>query len=381
MSEKVDGFEYLEKLRDLNGKNQQNFREFSKYLDQKAREKGVPIRGQFELTPLCNLNCKMCYVQLTPDQMSGRPLIPVSVWKDLIRQAWEAGMLQVSLTGGECLAYPGFEEIFLFAHSLGCEIYVLTNGILLDDKRIRFFQEHEPAIIKVSLYGWNEDVYERVTGKRVFHTVEANIRKAIAAELPIRISITPSTYLGEDVLDTIRLAKSICDNIDINSAISPPREETGRSKQMDDPDVELYVKAYKLNAELKGRELRTISADHLPRTGGAVPECVESGLRCGGGRSGFVIDWKGTMMPCNGLDMICSYPINQGFVKAWTDINKGAESWPRVPECESCAYRHVCDNCAANMLRFAKPGELSTELCKRTQAYVCNGICRIPDCE
>ena len=31
----------------------------------KAYEKSVPIYGVLELTPLCNMNCDMCYVRLS----------------------------------------------------------------------------------------------------------------------------------------------------------------------------------------------------------------------------------------------------------------------------------------------------------------------------
>lgn len=381
MENPATGFELLDKLREQNGKERQNFRDFTRHLDRKAREKGIPIRGQFELTPLCNLSCKMCYAHLTADQLAGRAILSVSAWKDLIHQAWKAGMYQVILTGGECLVYPGFDELYLYVQSLGCETYVLTNGVLLDDKRIRFFLEHPPAIIKITLYGWNDDVYERVTGQRVFRAVADNIRNAVAAGLPVKISVTPSTYMGEDVLQTIRTAKSLCKHIDINSAVLPPRKETGRSEQKDDPEIDLYVKAYKLYAELEGMTLSEIQEGKLPPAGSEKHECAECGLRCGGGRSGFVVDWKGNMMPCNSLDMIQGHPFEQGFANAWKVINKGAESWPRVPECESCAYRHVCNNCAANMLRFAKPGVLSPVLCERTKELVRNGICHIPDCE
>lgn len=43
---------------------------YEKYLNEKAREKGIPYAGIFELTPRCNLDCKMCYVHLTPKQMN-----------------------------------------------------------------------------------------------------------------------------------------------------------------------------------------------------------------------------------------------------------------------------------------------------------------------
>ena len=144
MAEIGTGIEYLQKLKKKNGRKMQGFSQFSEFLDVKAREKGIPITGQFELTPLCNFSCKMCYVHLTPEQMLNRNVLPVEIWKDLIHQAWKAGMVSATLTGGECLVYPGFDDLFLFLQSLGCEICILTNGFLLDDNRIHFFQQHKP---------------------------------------------------------------------------------------------------------------------------------------------------------------------------------------------------------------------------------------------
>ena len=74
-----------------------------RFLSFKAREKNVPISGSFELTPLCNLDCKMCYVHLNKDQMCGASLLGVDVWKDVMRHAIDAGMMYARLTGGECL--------------------------------------------------------------------------------------------------------------------------------------------------------------------------------------------------------------------------------------------------------------------------------------
>lgn len=58
-----------------------------------------------------------------------------------------------------------------------------------------------------------------------------------------------------------------------------------------------------------------------------------------------------------------------------------AESWPRVPECEGCAYREVCYNCAAAMLQYAEPGKQPVALCEQTRFYVRHGVRRIPDCD
>lgn len=377
----VNGVEFLAELRKKGGKKKPNFRDLTGLLDQKARQKGIPISGQFELTPLCNLDCKMCYVHLNPDQLRGRSVLSVVEWKDIMHQAFEAGMFQASLTGGECLAYPGFDELYLYLHSLGCEVSILTNGVLLDEKRIQFFREHKPAGIQITLYGWNDDVYERVTGRRVFETVARNIRMAQDARLSVTLSVTPNTYLGEDALETIRLARSLCRSVIINPMIFNPREETGRAGQADDPELDLYVRIYRLLDVLDGQEPCEIPWEQLPEPGGPCHTCSECGIQCGGGRSGFTVDWKGTLRACNRLDEVRGYPLEEGFRNAWTQINLWANNLPRVPECNGCPYEGICNNCAANVLMFTKPGEQPTGLCRRTMYLVQNGVFHIPECD
>lgn len=381
MTEPKNGFEILAELRERNGRQYQNFKALTRYLDEKARDKGVPVFGQFELTPLCNFNCRMCYVHLNAEQLKGQAILPVDTWKDLMHQAWEAGMIHSTLTGGECLAYPGFDELYLYLHELGCEIGILTNGFLMDEKRIEFFRKHMPARIQVTLYGQNEDVYERVTGQRAFGRVTENIRKALEAGLPVSLSVTPCSYLGEDVMETIRLGRSITDAFTLNSGIFRPREETGRSGQQDNPETEQYIRIYQLLNELDGKESLPIDEDRLPPAGGPYHECEECGLLCGGGRSSFVMNWKGILTPCNRLDMIHADALREGFRAAWKTVNQGANSWPRVPECRDCPYQGICNTCAANQLQFAAPGKLPRELCERTRQLVLHGVGQIPECE
>lgn len=381
MDKPQNGLEFLEELRKRNGKKTQSFKSFSDYLDTKAREKGVPIHGQFELTPLCNFDCKMCYVHLNADQLQGRDVLSVEKWKDLMHQAFEAGMISATLSGGECLTYPGFDEIYLYLCSLGCKITVLTNGYLLNDKRIEFFKQHMPLSIKVTLYGHNDDLYERVTGHRVFNTVKDNICKALEAGLPIGINITPNAYMGDEVLETIRFSRSLTQRVFVNSEIVIPREETGRSHLQDNPDIDSYIRIYQLINELDGREIKKIEDAKLPEVGGPYHECQQCGLSCGGGRSSFSVDWKGVLSPCNLLEMIVADPLNDGFKKAWEVVNRAVNDWPRVPECVGCAYRDVCNRCAAKMLEFAEPGKQPLELCRQTKLFVQHGITHITECE
>ena len=374
-------YDFLKQLVEKKEAERRSFQDYYLYLDNKARKQGVPIHGTFELTPLCNFNCKMCYVHLTKEQMLERLLLTVEQWKSIIHQAWEAGMIRATLTGGECLTYPGFKEIYLYLRSLGCEVSVLTNGALIDDEWIQFFQINKPVIIQITIYGENEEVYERVTGQRNCTKVTNNIRKMLDNGLPVKVSITPNKYMGEDVFETIRMAQRFGTGLTVNNFLMNPRAETGRSKQKNDMDIDFYVRIWEQLEEQKGNKLTEISEDNLPAIGGSVHECDLCGLQCSGGRSGFNIDWKGIMHPCNLFEYIKSFPLKTGFAEAWKQMNQAAENWPRVPECEGCAYTMVCSKCAARMLQFVEPGKRPIPMCEETKYLVQHGAWHIPDCD
>ncbi len=381
MDEPKNGYEFLKQLDEKKNAQKSIHQEFYAYLDSKAREKGIPLHGQFELTPLCNFDCRMCYVHLAKEQMRGKPLLTVNEWKDLIHQAWKAGMIGATLTGGECLTYPGFREVYLYLRELGCEVSLLTNGALIDDKWISFFRANKPAVIQITLYGQNEEVYERVTGQRSFSKVTENIRKMLEAGLLVSLAVTPSKYLEEDVFETIRFGKTFGVDLSVNSYLMAPREETGRSEQQDDLDIDFHVKLRHFLDGKKEDEIQIIPEDRLPPVGGLAHECSQCGLQCGGGRSSFNIDWKGIMYPCNQLSMVKGYPLRTSFSEVWKQINRAVENWPRVAECEGCAYALVCSNCAAQMLRFTEPGKQPAALCEQTKYLVQHGAWHIPECE
>ena len=381
MPEVMTGHEYLTKLKMQGNKKSEYFETLYNQLDQKARAKGIPLNGQFELTPLCNFDCKMCYTHLSKEQLCNKPLLTVDQWKQIIDEAYAAGMVRVNLTGGECLTYPGFEELYLYLHSLGCEIRVLTNGALLNDRWISFFKTHPPILIQISLYGGDEDTYERVTGQRMFSVVSANIHKVIDVGLPVGLAITPSKYMGEGMLNTIQAAHGFGIPYSIAPDLIDPKEETGRSGQDHELSLDDYVEIYRLRNRLEGSEIGSIDASMLPPPGGPHHECNIVGLNCGGGMSCFDIDWDGTMHICNSYRSVLSYPLTEGFVPSWKKLHRIAADWPRVPECIECPYEPVCTNCEVRKASFGEPGKQPLTLCERTRYLVQHGVYKIPECK
>ena len=133
--------------------------------------------------------------------------------------------------------------------------------------------------------------------------------------------------------------------------------------------------------ELDGIETKEIGEDKLPLAGGPGHECTGRGFLCGGGRSSFVIDWKGNLMPCNRMHMISASALEEGFQIAWAEIHRRVIDWPQVPECRGCAYAEFCSRCPATMLEYAPPGKQPVGMCERLRYYARNGVLPIRECE
>lgn len=351
-------------------------RVYNEFFSYQTRKKALPYHGMFELTPLCNLNCRMCYVRLSPEQMGDRSLLSAEKWISLMDQAVQAGMMNAALTGGECLAYPDFDEVYLHLQSLGIRTAVLTNGVLLDEDRIRLFKQYPPGMIQVTLYGSSEEEYEQVCSVRSFKTVLANIKRAKAADLPLFIAITPNRFLPDGGEALLRLVDSLDIPYNINSCLFTPQSGTGRENDDVDMDLEDYIRLYTLRAQLNGRSITPADSDSLPEPAGQSDKEV-TGLLCGAGMNSFTIQWDGTMIPCSSLFQVKGFPLKNGFEAAWKTIHEAALHFPIPAECEGCGYKSVCPACTAIHAQDAPSGHASPSQCMRARRLVESGLAKL----
>ena len=120
------------------------------WLYQKAEKDKIPLSGTFELSPLCNFNCKMCYIKMTTEEMKKcqEEVMTLEKWKEIADRARKEGMLYLLLTGGEPFLWPDFWELYDYLTELGFVISINTNGSLIDDRIIARLREKPPSKIK-----------------------------------------------------------------------------------------------------------------------------------------------------------------------------------------------------------------------------------------
>lgn len=354
--------EFARHIKNQNLTGKEIKKKLGRFLESQARERGIPLHGIFELTPLCNLDCRMCYIHLNESYFDPNQLLPPNIWLALMEQAYTAGMRKATLTGGECLTYTDFEQVFLFLKKLGVGIGILSNGVLMDSKRIDFFNRNRPEYVKVSLYGSNEEAYERVTGYKVFGKVYNNLLAMKDAGLNVQVTITPSRFMLEDMRPLVELIHFLNIPYEINCRLISPRKNTGRGTE--DLTIDQYLDLYRIRAELNQQNLTPMDYEELPdekRDGSA-----QYGLRCGAGRSSFAVDYKGRMMACVALDEYSVPILDVGFEEAWTQIKKYAMNYPIPCECVGCIYEPICIHCQGQH-KNAPSGHCDKIICERTK--------------
>ena len=132
---------------------------------EKASHARIPIKCSFELQPVCNLQCKMCYVRKSMDHgRANGGLKDADWWLAMAKAGAEQGLLYPLLTGGEPFLHPEFDRILAGMLELGLQVSINTNGTLIDEKWAAFLNTHRPTRINLTLYGASRETYDRLCG-------------------------------------------------------------------------------------------------------------------------------------------------------------------------------------------------------------------------
>jgi MoaA/NifB/PqqE/SkfB family radical SAM enzyme len=132
-----------------------------------TRTMEAAVRGRhattclFELTPTCNLRCHFCYVALDPYR---GPYLTTAQVERILEMLADAGVLWLTLTGGEIFSRRDFPEIYRAAKRLGFMVTLYTNSTLVTERHARLLAEDPPHSVEVSIYGADAAHYEGPTG-------------------------------------------------------------------------------------------------------------------------------------------------------------------------------------------------------------------------
>ncbi|HPE95205.1 MAG TPA: radical SAM protein, partial [Bacillota bacterium] len=282
----------------------------SSYLYRKAAKTGIPLGCTFELTPMCNMSCRMCYVRMNAQQVKrAGGLKDAEWWITLAEKAKAAGTVYILITGGEPFTHPQFREIYTALSKMGFIISINTNGTLIDDRAVGWLREIPPARFNITLYGASEETYENLCGDGSFYNKAVGaIDRILAAGMQIRLNASFTKLNVRDKEEIYEFAKKRNLPVATGSYMFPPARRLLKDGEefprLDACDAGRLIFEKELRSSGDEAALRrakglkeTIDDDVLPVGLGGKPRnvCSDEGdaTKCRAGRVTFWVSYNG----------------------------------------------------------------------------------------
>ena len=346
------------------------------YLMKKADILQKPISGNLELTPLCNLHCKMCYIHHTPEEarMEGG-ILPIEFWIELGKQMKDAGVLFLNLIGGEIFVYPYLQRLYLYLISSGFRVSFTTNGTLLSTGIPEWLKKNPPRYVTVSLYGGSDETYKKVCGiKDAYTHVKKGIENLLNEGVKVKLNYCVIPDNVKDIEQIFLFAKERNLKINASSYIYPPvrvnchkSSDFKRFSPKEAAIVDFDIKKFSLSKEefLEYKKYLA-SNDFLMNT---PKHCTK--FWCRAGKSSFWINWKGKMTSCGMLEVPFADLSVLNFSQAWELVKNQINTINTSKKCATCNKREICRICPA--ILFAENGTFEKKadyMCEFTKELV-----------
>lgn len=332
----------------------------SDFLHRKASVNKVPLSGTFEISPVCNFACKMCYVRKTNAQIcsEGKRLRTAQEWIELAEKCRAAGTLYLLITGGEPFLYPGFKELYIKLHEMGFIISINSNGTLIDDETLEWLKKYAPSRVNITLYGSSRETYRRICENADGYDRAVRAIKSLkAAGIPVVINASMIPENADDLEDIIDFGQSLSLNTRMSTYMFPPAR---RDRESDDsrftPEESAKVFLRKQKKLCTGEEYKNLllkySQSSAPSENsddwGNDAENENEYMKCRAGRSSFWVSWEGKMTACGMLDFPrVEDPFTNDFKECWLRLTNAVRSTAVLKGCASCDKREICKPCVA----------------------------------
>ena len=321
---------------------QLSHQDFLKRISRSARETRVPTSCLFEITPTCNLRCHFCYVALDP---YAGPYLSTDQIFQVFDKLEQAGVLYLTLTGGEIFSRRDFEEIYRGAKARGFLITLYSNATMVTEKHAALLRELPPWSMEVSIYGADAGHYEGTTGiPGSFGRFERGMQRLLDAGIKPQLKCPVSTLTMDHVPAMIEWAKArdlsvkfdmaLDSRHDGNSAPNVYRIEPRAAKAVRDL-------LYEIQTSQQRGPLKECAGTH----DGSGPEEL---YKCDAGRTGLFIDALGNASHCV-IDREPAFPVlGMDFDELWARMGDWVtQPLPKESPCSGCDLRAGCDNCPA----------------------------------
>jgi radical SAM protein with 4Fe4S-binding SPASM domain len=361
-------------------------------LWEKLAEQRVPLGFDLELTARCNLNCRHCYVNLSPaDKSALTSELSTGEILDLAREAVSLGAVWCTLTGGEPLLRNDFSDIYIGLKKLGLLITVHTNATLIRDEHLALFKKYPPRDLEVTVYGVKPKTYERVTRREgAFARFERGLHRLREQGVGVRLKAMAIRSNVAEIQEIFRFCRDRTKDyfrfdpfLHMRSDYNPSRNREIAAERLTPAEIiqleNSDAQRSRVLVESCGQLIEPQRAEYdidrcrecVKREGCERFDQASRLITCGAGMGSFFIAYDGTFRLCASLcapDM--TFDLNRGsLTEAWEKFAPEARERRTTREsllrsCNSCPIPNLCLNCPAH-------AELETGDLEATVSYYC----------
>lgn len=288
-----------------------------------------PSKITLYLSNTCNLNCIHCAV-------NGGTKAPMELntkeWLSVVEQAKKIKFDLFQISGGEPLTIKDrLTEILLSVKGNFEYIVVNTNGILVNNEIAKFFKEIE-AIIYVSVYGDNKQIYKKITNRDLFNEAEKGIRILVKNNVDVRASVP----LINPIIKRLPEVENYIKNLGIERVAFMGLIPQGRAKE----NLKMLAGSWKNYLPIL-HEYCAKSEAMLERNHDNIIDipCHHYNIRLN-------INSQGSVYPCEFLPI---YMGNARSEKLKDIINKKQSQFvfndlsvDQIAHCKDCSLRYMC---------------------------------------
>lgn len=292
---------------------------------------------QIYLTHGCNLRCKHCYMyagKTSSNEMT------IEQWKAVLQAFKDNGGRNVTMSGGEVMQFKGFPELVEYAHNLGLETLIYTNGILWTESLIQRLAPYISSV-QVSIDGYNEETNAVIRGKHNFDKACDTVVAFVKYGVDVKIA---TTFIFDNITnDIVSEYKRFTESL--NKKAGKALEYHLTKKLIKGREVKYTKEQNKQIAEL----MLTVQDAISPNSNlanfieGHEPNILEK--TCGYGKP--TIDSNGDVYLCSTIEYL--KPIGNVLEGSMAELLRKAESYcvlsnvEHLEECSGCELRYICN--------------------------------------
>ena len=298
---------------------------------QKTWNQNILFSVLVELTYRCNLDCFFCYNDLSLEGKSLSDEQYFAFFQDLA----DLQVMNLTFTGGEPLAHPGFLNLGRRARELGFVVRIKSNGHAFSGELARQIREQvDPFVVEVSLHGSTAEVHERQT--RIpgsFDRLMSNVRDMKALGFRVKLNGTLTRWNEHQIPDMFAVARDLGCVFSLSPTVTP-RDDGDLSPMSIAPSEEGVRRLYAyLDEMIPDSEVPEL-ADGPAGTCTGTPGIHKN---CGAGASGLAVDPFGSVYPC----VQWRRPLGSLHEQSIKDIWTGSKDLDEIRRINSRAHEQI----------------------------------------